>query len=390
MQRVLCTITAYPPSTGGAQIHLHALLTHLTSTQVEVVSWWDRNRSDWLLGTTLRPPAAMDYRIDAVPVHRLGLSSAERVRAVPAVAAYYGATRWAAGRLARTLRRQIDPLARRADVVHGVRVGREPLSLAAADAARDAGRPFVFTPLHHPRWRGRRQRVYVDIYRRADHLIALTETEKRTLVAFGVSPDRVSVTGVGPVLAPAPDPAGFRDRHGLDGPVVLFLGQHFAYKGFRALLAAAPRVWRRAPDTRFVFAGPPVGRSERAFRGVDRRIVRLGSVDLQTKTDALAASDALCVPSTQESFGGVYTEAWALGLPVVAGRAPAVAEVVDDGVDGFVVDQAPEAIAARVLALLDDPAAARRMGAAGRAKVAARYSWPAIAAETERIYGALA
>src|SRR5262245_65925386 len=120
MRRVLCTITAYPPSTGGAQIHLHALVKHLTATQVDVVSWWDRNRSDWLLGTTLRSPAAGDYRIDAVPVHRLGLTPAERAQAVPAVAAYYGATRWAAQQLARPLRRRIDPLARRADVVHAV------------------------------------------------------------------------------------------------------------------------------------------------------------------------------------------------------------------------------------------------------------------------------
>jgi glycosyltransferase involved in cell wall biosynthesis len=390
MRRLLCTITAYPPSTGGAQAYLHALLTHLPATEVDVVSWWDENRTDWLLGTTLRSPAAGEYRIDAVPVHRLGLSLGERIRAAPAVAAYYGATPWAARSLARPLRRQVDPLVRRADVVHGVRVGREPLSLATAEAARAAGRPFVFTPLHHPRWRGWRQRVYVDLYRRADHLIALTEAEKRTLVALGARPDRVSVTGMGPVLAPAADAAGFRAQHHLDGPVVLFLGQHFGYKGFRAVLAAAPEVWRRLPDARFVFVGPAVRRSESAFRHADRRVVRLGPLDLQAKTDALAGCDVLCVPSTQESFGGVYTEAWALGRPVIAGRAPAVREVVEDGVDGFVVDQQPGAIAERIVRLLEDPATARRMGAAGRAKVAARWSWPALAAKTERIYRALA
>jgi glycosyltransferase involved in cell wall biosynthesis len=389
MRRVLCTITAYPPSTGGAQIYTHALLTHLTGTEAEVVSCWDDNRSDWLLGTTVFAPSPRDYRIDGVAVHRLGATLGERVRAVPAVACYYGPTRWAARRLARPLYAKLAPRARRADVVHAVRVGREPLAMAAADAAKSAGRPFVLTPLHHPRWSGPRHRVYVDLYRRADHLIALTEAERRTLIELGVRPERVSVTGIGPVLAATGDGGAFRRRHGLAGPVVLFLGQHFRYKGWRTVLAAATRVWARQPDTRFVFAGPTVGRSERAFRHTDPRVLRLGRVDLQTKTDALAACDVLCVPSTQESFGGVFTEAWVLGRPVIGGDTPAVREVIDDGIDGFVVNQDADQVAERVLAVVSDPSGAARMGAAGRTKVAERYSWPALAAKTERIYAAL-
>lgn len=388
--RLCCTITAYPPSTGGAQLYLHGLLTHLDGHDVEVVSHWDENRSDWLLGTTVRAPArSRSYELDGVPVHRLGLTPGDRARAVPAVLGYYAAMGWAAPHLAEALRRRLDPFVRRADVVHCVRVGREPLALASADAARRAGKPFVFTPLHHPRWGGWRHRVYLDLYARADAAIALTEAERAELVALGARPERVFVTGTGPVLAPGADPTRFRRDLGLEGPVVLFLGQHFRYKGYASLLAAAPRVWARAPDVRFVFAGPPVGRSERAFQGADPRVVRLGRVDLQTKTDALAACDVLCVPSTQESFGGVFVEAWSFGKPVVGGEAPAVREVVDDGVDGFLVAQEPAAIAERIVDLLEDPATAARLGARGRAKAADRFSWPALAAKTEAVYRSL-
>ena len=149
-------------------------------------------------------------------------------------------------------------------------------------------------------------------------------------------------------------------------------------------------MWRRAPDTTFVFAGPAVGRSEDGFRHRDARIRRLGPVDLQTKTDALAACDVLCVPSTQESFGGVFTEAWTFGRPVVGGDVPAVREVIDDGCDGFVVAQQPAAVAERLLWLVEHPAEARRMGAAGRRKVAERFSWSALARATESIYGSVA
>ncbi len=389
--RLLCTITAYPPSAGGAQAHLHGLVTHMTCAKAEVISFWDRNRSDWLMGTTLRAPAhALDYCVDGVPVHTLGTSHWARVAAVPPVVAYYAATGWAARRLARPLASQLAPPVARADVVHTVRVGREPLALASADAARQADRPFVFTPLHHPRWGGRRHRVYIGLYRRADHLIALTQVEKQTLVELGARPEAVSVTGTGPVVASTADADAFRARFGIEGPMVLFLGQHFRYKGFQAVLDAAPALWRRAPETTFVFAGPAVGKSEDAFRNGDARVRRLGTVDLQMKTDALAACDVLCVPSTQESFGGVFTEAWTFGRPVIGGDIPAVREVIDDGVDGFVVDQRADGIAERLLWLIEHPTVARRMGAAGRRKVEQRFSWPALARATESIYRSLA
>jgi glycosyltransferase involved in cell wall biosynthesis len=388
--RLLCTITAYPPSTGGAQLHLHTLLTHMTRTTPEVVSFWDRNRSDWLMGTTVRAPThGTTYTVDGVPVHRLATRWRDRARAVPAVAAYYPAMGWASSYLAGPLADLLEPRARDADVVHCVRVGREPLALASAAAARRADRPFVFTPLHHPGWDSWRHRVYLELYRRADRLIALTQAERRILVKLGARPEAIEVTGIGPVLAPHACPERFRDKYGITGPLVLFVGQHFRYKGYMALLDAAPDVWRRAPDTTFVFIGPAVGRSEQAFRDADPRIRRLGNVDLHTKTDALAASDVLCVPSSRESFGGVFTEAWSFGRPVVGGDIPAVRDVIDDGIDGFLVGQQPGEIAERLAWLLDSPSDARRMGQAGLAKVDARYSWPALALATERIYASL-
>jgi glycosyltransferase involved in cell wall biosynthesis len=152
-------------------------------------------------------------------------------------------------------------------------------------------------------------------------------------------------------------------------------------------LQATHQVWQRLPETQFVFIGPAVKQSERVFADhADHRIYRLGNVDLQTKTDALAACTALCVPSTQESFGGVYTEAWSFGKPVIGCRIPAVGEVIDDGVNGYLVDQDPAEIADRLIFLLSQPAHAQALGAAGQAKVAAHYTWPQIAQKTAAVY----
>jgi len=167
----------------------------------------------------------------------------------------------------------------------------------------------------------------------------------------------------------------------------LFLGQHYLYKGYRQVLEAAPLVWQKIPEANFVFIGPAVKQSHQDFAAVsDPRIHRLGLVDLQTKTNALAACNLLCVPSTQESFGGVYTEAWSLGKPVIGCNISAVADVISDGVDGFLVKQEAGMIADRICQLLNDPLKAKSMGEAGQQKVKSRYSWEHLAKITDQIY----
>jgi glycosyltransferase involved in cell wall biosynthesis len=386
---LLYTLTTYPPSTGGAQLHQHLVAQHLSASHaIQVVCQWDANRTDWLLGTTMRAPGrSRDYTIDGVAVHRLGLSAWEKLSLAPYVPIYYPLMDVALPPIAACLERSLYPYASAADLVHNMRIGREGLSYASYQVARRRDIPFVLTPVHHPRWEGWRYRAYLRLYALADGVIALTHAEKRTLVRLGVREDRIHVTGMAPVLAPQADPQAFLREHAIAGPVVLFLGQHYRYKGYEALLQAAPLVWRRRPEAHFVFVGPPVGRSEDAFAAhADPRIHRLGKLPLQGKTDALAACTLLCTPSLQESFGGVYTEAWSFGKPVIGCRIPAVAEVIDDAVDGYLVEQTPAQIADRICRLLADPERAAAMGAAGRRKVERRYTWEHISALTEHVY----
>jgi glycosyltransferase involved in cell wall biosynthesis len=387
--RLLYTLTTYPPSIGGAQLHQHRVAQHLRSKhRIQVVSQWDTNRTDWLLGTTIRAPSgSKDYTVDQIPVHRFGLSPREKLRLAPYLPLYYPLMGVALPAIAACLERYLDPYAADADLIHNVRIGREAFSYASLRAARRRDIPFVLTPVHHPRWVGWRYRAYIKLYTLADRVIALTHAEKRTLIELGVREERIDVTGMGPVLAPHADPAAFLRRHAIAGPMVLFLGQHYRYKGYRAVLEAAALVWEKVPEAHFVFVGPPVGRSERAFAAhADPRVRRLGRLGLQEKTDALAACTLLCVPSLQESFGGVYTEAWSFGKPVIGCRVPAVAEVIADQVDGCLVDQQPAQIAERICYLLLNSGYARAMGAAGRRKVERYYSWSRIGELTEAAY----
>jgi glycosyltransferase involved in cell wall biosynthesis len=308
---LLYTLTTYPPSTGGAQIHQHQLARRLKERHdIQVVVHWDNNRTDWLLGTTIKAPAkAKDYSIDGIDVHCLGFSWWEKLVRSPFAVGYYPLMllgKAPVQPIASVIETHLRPYAEKADLIHNVRIGREGLSVASYHLARKRGIPFVLTPVHHPRWTGRRYNVYHKLYTRADAVMALTGAEREVLIRLGVSAEKVHVIGHGPVLATSARPRHFLQKYRIDRPMVLFLGQHYLYKGYQELLEAAKIVWEQLPGTHFVFIGPAVGQSESAFNGVhDKRVHRLGTVNLQDKTDALAACALLCVPSTQESFGGV-------------------------------------------------------------------------------------
>ncbi|NDJ35122.1 MAG: glycosyltransferase family 4 protein [Chloroflexi bacterium] len=389
--RILITITGCPPSVGGAQIYTHYLARHLSEQghTVHMATHWDETRHDWLMGTTLRAPTEdKTYVVDGVPIYRLGLSRSQKARLLPAAVSYYALQGWAINQIAAILLEKLHTLGTNWDVVHNVRMGREGLSFASQQFAREMDVPFVLSPLHHPRWSGWLHRHYHRLYRSADAVIALTNAERETLSQLGVPPERITVTGIGPVLSDKADGGQFRAVYGLqEHPIVLFLGQHYAYKGIEALVEAAPQVWSAHPNAQFVFVGPPTPSSGALFeKHVDPRIHRLGTVDLQTKTDALAACDLLCVPSSQESFGGVYVEAWTMGKPVIGGSAPAIQNVITQGKDGFTVDQNPGMIAKHIIALLSDHTLRQQMGKAGQRKVTERYSWEKLAALTLASY----
>jgi glycosyltransferase involved in cell wall biosynthesis len=265
-------------------------------------------------------------------------------------------------------------------------------------AARASGRPCVLIGCLHPhdRWGFERPMIY-DAIREADAYIALTTYEAAHVVARGARADRVHAIGVGV------DAQRFQGlsteeakwRLGLDRrPVVGFIGQLAQHKGIDTLLRAMPGVWRYEPEVNLLIAGGRTLFADRveqivrewpeAFRR--RTKIHLG-FDEDQKPELFAAIDVLACPSAFESFGITYLEAWAAGKPVIGARAGAVPTVIDEGTDGLLVDYDDElALAREVVDLLRDPSRAARMGAAGRAKVMARYAWPLIANQYRRVY----
>ncbi len=281
---------------------------------------------------------------------------------------------------------QLRRLMKDVDIVHCVT--KNYLGRAAAEAARAEGRPFAITPYVHPGYGGHDSRS-VAAYKQADAVFALLDTDADHLVDLGVPRERIRIQGVTPLLPPTIDPVGFRGRYGIgEDPLVLFVGRLASYKGFEALLDAAPIVWKVIPEAHFLFAGPP-GRpdSTQVFDEVMApRIRYLGTVSEQEKADALSACDLVCMPSEKEILPAVYLEAWSYGKPVLGGTAHGLRELIEGNGAGLVVSRDPAEVACRLIELLRDEPRRRQMGERGRALVEEHYAEDALVGRLESMY----
>ena len=99
-----------------------------------------------------------------------------------------------------------------------------------------------------------------------------------------------------------------------------------------------------------------------------------------------AAAEMVVMPSHYESFGMVALEAMAMGTPVIASEVGGLAHLVQPGVNGFhVPSRDPEALAARILALLTNKPLRQQLGEQARAHTK-QYSWESIAARMIEVY----
>ena len=345
------------------------------------------------LHNSLLAPSFADYHDGPVPVHALTPSLWERLRLLPMAAralpviqrhAFHGLSRFGYRAYRAVYVPRLRKLMAGVDIVHCHAAGH--LGWAAQEAARSLGLPFVCTPYVHPNQWGDGPDD-VAYYKHCNAVIALLESDRQNLEGIGVPEQILRIIGVVPIVSPNSDAAGFREKHGLSGkPLVLYVGRMTEHKGFRAILEAAPQIWKDVPEARIAFAGPAGPAEASAFENADPRILFLGRCSDQEKSDALAACDIFCMPSTSEILPTVYLEAWSFGKPVVGGRAPGLPELIEGSGGGVAVEQSADAVAEVLARFLTDAALRERCGDQGRRLVAENYSIKAVTGQLETLY----
>jgi glycogen synthase len=251
----------------------------------------------------------------------------------------------------------LAPLLADSDVVHVL--GGEVMAVAAVETAQRLGKPVATSPFAHPGDWGF-DAGSIRAYRRAEVVIATTAADAANYRGIGVQPERLEIIGLPVPAISAPPPAGELAALPDGSPLVVFLGARRPTKGVDVLLAAAPVVWERHPDTRFAFVGPGDG-----LGMSDPRVLDIGRVSDRERAGWLARASMLSLPSSSESFGLVVPEAWSHAVPVVVSDHPVLAELVAESGGGISAPREPRSIGGAIGALLDDPRLARSLGQAG-------------------------
>ncbi len=314
-------------------------------------------------GDTVAVASAGGRRADAL--------AAEGVRLVPLGLHRRSPARAVAGAA------RIAPAVRgRYDVVHAHNVGA---ALVAHLATRWPGRRPPLVATVHGLPAGDYPRAAGLLRRTADLVVAVSDTERAQLVAGGLPAARVRVVDNGVPAPAAYDRALARTELGLpeDVPVAVWIGRLVPPKRPDLVVAA----WRDVPEPAVLLVAGPGS----VDAGSDR--VRV----LGERSDVarlLAAADAYVLASDSEGMPMAVLEAMSAGVPVVA---TAVGGLVDGcaGAARLVPPGDVGALAAALTSLLSSPGARAALAAAGRARVAERFSVDAMRAAYDTAYADL-
>jgi glycosyltransferase involved in cell wall biosynthesis len=126
--------------------------------------------------------------------------------------------------------------------------------------------------------------------------------------------------------------------------VIIMVARMVSQKNHPLVLETAPEILRASPDARFLFVGG--GPDEDALKaqataaGIAERCIFLGRRDDVPRV--LGASDIAILPSFKEGFSNAVLEAMACGLPVVASDVGGNGEIIEPGINGYLLETAPD------------------------------------------------
>ena len=280
-----------------------------------------------------------------------------------------------AWRLTRLLRRE------RIDILHTH--GLAASNILSRIAARAAHVP-VFSHLHIENYfRPTTRRLVAALdnasARLTARLVAVSEDTKRAYERQGYPRNRIEVVYNGVELPPN----GVAPEN--DPPLIGEIARLCEIKGQRELIQALAEL----PNVRLVLAGRDLEQGGAFQSELEREADRLGVRDRveigfrEEVPELLDQLDVVALPSWTEGLPLTLLDAMAHARPVVATPVGGTAEVVEDGETGLLVPpRDPAALAAALRRLLADRELARRLGEAGRRRVAERFT---LAAMTRRI-----
>lgn len=286
----------------------------------------------------------------------------------------------------------------RIEIIHSTDRPRD--ALLSTWLAKSSGRPNL---IHvHIKWYPEIGRLTNWALRKATGVIAISDFVRNSLVDGGISASKIY--RVHNATDPEEfDPARFegcqiRRRYGIgeSAPLIGIVARIMVWKGHRELVEALALIRKEFPNVKLLVVGLPDKvtspdsydqqvKARAKELGVGQSIIWAGWIN--EIPEVMAGLDVLAVPSWEEPFGLVVTEAMAMEKPVVGFRSGALPEIIEDGKEGLLVEpKNVEQLSRGLCELLGDPDRRREMGRLGREKVLNQFSPRHQAAAMAAIY----
>jgi glycosyltransferase involved in cell wall biosynthesis len=174
--------------------------------------------------------------------------------------------------------------------------------------------------------------------------------------------------------------------------IVLSLTTHCLDKGSCTLLDSAIDLWKKGENF-ILFLGGPVmddfrdhldSRSAEIPQG---KLVVTGYISEEIRKHLFAAASIVAAPSRLDAFGIIILDGWMAGKPVIGCNAGGMPDLIDDGVNGFLVEFGDtEALSEKISTLLSNEDLAASMGSAGYSKTIQAFTWQKV---TDNFYRTL-
>ncbi len=254
---------------------------------------------------------------------------------------------------------------------------------------------FNLFPQHHKRLNYWYLNAAMPLYvKRADHVIAISESTRRDLVRlYGTPEEKISVVyeAAAPHFKPQPADkvAAVRRKYDLPDRYLLAVGTIEPRKNLARLVQALSVVRNEHPDLKLVIAGSMGWLVESFYEALDRfdqrdAVIITGYVPEDDLPPLYAGATASVLASLYEGFGLPVLEAMACGTSVACSSTSSVGEIAGDAALTF-DPECPGEITAALRTLMNDPALRDDLREKGLAHVA-RFSWQRAARETWTVY----
>lgn len=232
---------------------------------------------------------------------------------------------------------------------------------------------------------------FIDSLKSMDHIIALSETDLKSLIYLGLPKSKITVIPNGIDHQKFARRKRFVERN--EKIKILCVARFEKNKNYESLVYALSKLKNDGLNFGAYFIGA-ISDNEYFEKIVGlikkkrlEKFIKIGvSVDDPALIDCYLSCDLFVLPSSMETFPLVILEAMYAGLPIVATYVGGIPDIVKNGVNGFLVPpNDPQQLYERCLQLLKDDKLRNELGTINK-KTAKNYTWSKIASSTYNLY----